>query len=66
MENEPHNLFEVSNWNTEIETFNELYGDQQDNWLGYVQYEYSQFTNPLQYVEATLIEDGGELTIELI
>lgn len=60
--NEPLNLFETSKWRVDIDTFNELYDGQ--NWVGYVQYEYSQYTNPLEFVEADLT--SGDLTIELI
>ena len=60
----PHNLFESSIWRTYIETYNELYNE--DTWNGYVQYEYSQYTNPIEFVETKLTDEGGDLTIDLI
>ena len=58
----PMNLFESSKWRVDIETYNELYNDGH-NWNGNVQYEYSQYTNPIEYVYANV---GRDITVELI
>lgn len=58
------NLFESSRWNIDIDAYNDLYDGER--WNGDIQYEYSRYTNPLEYVETTLTQEGGELTITLI
>lgn len=59
--NNPYNLFESSKWRSNIDAVNYLYDEE--NWNGYIQYEYSQFTNPLQYVSAKI---NSDITVELI
>lgn len=56
------NLFESSSYYDEAFAVNDLYNDD-DSWNGNIQYEYAQYTNPLEYVESDL---NGTLNITLI
>ena len=56
------NLFEVSSYYSEPFAVNDLYNDD-GSWNGNIQYEYYQYSNPLEYVDSSLNE---ELTLTLI
>ena len=56
------NLFENSSYYDEAFAVNDLYNDD-DSWNGNIQYEYAQYTNPLEYVESDL---NDTLNITLI
>lgn len=56
------NLFEVSSYYDEHFAVNDLYDDS-GSWNGNIQYEYSQYSNPLEYLDSNLEK---ELTITLI
>ena len=56
-----HNLFEASTWKDNSVAINGLYDGQ--TWVGDIQYEYYEYDNPIQYMEADL---SSELTITLI
>ena len=59
---EHRNLFEISNYKTaNVNAYNDLYNEE--TWVGDIQYEYYDPTNPLQYIEANL---DAELTVTLI
>lgn len=59
---EPQNLFEVSSWKENVSAINDLY-DENNNFVGDIQYDYYEYSNPIQNVEADL---SSELTITLI
>ena len=56
------NLFETSSYYDEAFAVNDLYNDN-DTWNGHIQYEYCEYTNPLEYIESNLDND---ITITLI
>ena len=59
--NEPQNLFEASTWTEDIPAINDLYNDGE--FIGNIQYEYFEYSNPIQHLESNL---NSELTITLI
>lgn len=65
---ETYNLFESSKWATDINAFNNLYGtvNNPTTFEGYVQYDYSEYTNPIQSMEVERAASSAELTITLI
>lgn len=63
---EPMNLFETSKWVDDINSYNNLYDKNEDEhevWNGYIQYEYSEHTNPIESLDVNLKSD---ITITLI
>lgn len=55
------NLFEASTWTEDIPAINDLYNN--GTFIGDIQYEYFEYSNPIQCLEANL---DSELTITLI
>lgn len=58
---EPQNLFESSSWKENIPAINDLYNA--GSFIGDIQYEYYEYSNPIQNVEADL---KSPITITLI
>ena len=62
------NLFESSSWTEDIKAFNDLYNG--NVWNGHIEYEYSQYTNPLLYIDIDIPEtvplNEQPITITLI
>lgn len=58
----PQNLFETSAWREEASAINDLY-DEEDTFIGDIQYEYYDYFNPIQNIDANLSEP---ITITLI
>ena len=65
---ETQNLFESSSWKDDIKTFNNLYDGEV--WSGHIKYEYSQYTNPILYIDTdipdTIPLNEHPITITLI
>lgn len=53
--NEALNLFETSNYYDEPHAVNNLYDG--NKWKGDIQYEYYEYTNPLEYIDSKLNKD---------
>ena len=51
--NKALNLFESSSYHDEAIAVNDLYNDD-ESWNGNIQYEYYEYTNPLEYIEYKL------------
>ena len=58
----PQNLFETSVWKEETTAMNDLY-DEENTFIGDIQYEYYDYFNPIQNIDANL---NGPITITLI